>query len=101
MLFSFFRGSNPERAKSSIKKLPVASFSAFWFEAGTESFAFGRRKRQMRSICAPDGVPEKSTSLEVLFSVIFVPCGTSDIYLVSYIALRAVVFAYGEFKEQI
>ena len=43
----------------------------------------------------------KKTSNGCLFSVIFVPCGTSDIYSVSYIALRAVVFAYGEFKEQI
>jgi len=36
-----------------------------------------------------------------LFSVIFVPCGTSDIYFVSDIALRAVIFAFGELKEQI
>jgi len=36
-----------------------------------------------------------------LFSVIFVPYGTSDIYFVSDIALRAVIFAFGEIKEQI
>jgi hypothetical protein len=39
--------------------------------------------------------------LTSLFLVIFVPCGTSDIYFVSYIALQAVVFAFGEIKEQI
>ena len=47
------------------------------------------------------GVTMKKDIFGCLFSVIFVPCGTSDIYFVSDIALRAVIFAYGELKEQI
>jgi hypothetical protein len=37
------RDSNPERAKSVKKKLPVAVFLAFCCKSGTERTAFGRR----------------------------------------------------------
>ena len=50
---------------------------------------------------SPAGGAKKKDIFGCLFSVIFVPCGTSDIYFVSDIALRAVIFAYGELKEQI
>ena len=56
------------------------------------------------SVCLgsnPSSAAMKKDIFGCLFSVIFVPCGTSDIYFVSYIALRAVIFAYGEFKDQI
>ena len=49
----------------------------------------------------PFGSSMKKDIFGCLFSVIFVPCGTSDIYFVRDIALQAVVFAYGELKEQI
>ena len=49
----------------------------------------------------PFGSSMKKDIFGCLFSVIFVPCGTSDIYFVSDIDLRAVIFAYGELKEQI
>ena len=42
----------------------------------------------------------KKDILGCLFSVIFVPCGTSDIYFVSDIALQAVVFACGELRNK-
>jgi len=56
--------SNPERAKSVKKKLPVASFLAFWCEGGYRKVKpLGRQARKTRSGFIPDGSPKNLNDL--------------------------------------